>query len=265
MFIIVLLVIQAGVCQAYSYSSNRYRTRWSFHKQDLISGYVRYSPSAWASAGGSGLVPGNVRYSPYAWKFGTSGLVYDPWCGSTIPRYSTLYNAAHGSYVGYSDSNQAKSNGQCDCGNSCSSGATQMSYDEKLQARSMRIKRMKESRNLQQAQRQEDKDLIVSEFLKSRNIAFRTDSFLRIDGRTVSVNFLLEDRDVVIKYWDPEQILLLLDKPEYKKIIFDNYLQTWADFCGQYMGSGGKICQVVSADEKEIVSQLIHSSELNEG
>ncbi len=262
MVAISILVIQSGVCRAYyDNCSNRYRTRWSFYKQGLVSGHVRYSLYAWSKAGGSGLVPGNVRYSPYAWESGTAGLVYDPWCGSISPHYSPRYNVVRGSYEGFYDSSQIGS----DCNKSCSSEPTQMSYDQKLQARSMRIKRMKQSRNSGHSKRQEDNDLIVSEFLKSRNIKFRTDCFLRIDGRTVSVNFLLEDSDVVVKYWDPEQIVLLLDKPEYKQIIFENYLQKWVDFCEQYLGSGGKICQVVSADEREIISQLINSSELNDG
>jgi hypothetical protein len=262
-FIIVLLVIQGSVCRAYIDNDCplRFRTRWSMFKQGLISGDIHYSPYAWAVADRSGLVPGYVRYNPYAWTFHSSGLVYD--CGGygvdVSPNYSPDYNV----FGAYYNAGRAKSSYACS--NTYSSNSGQMSYDDKVRARSMRIERRKQARNLQQSQRWEDNDLVISEFLKDRNIDFRTDNFLRIDGRTVSVNFVLEDSDVVVKYWDPEQIQLLLDKPEYKQLIFEKYLQTWSDFCKEYLGSGGKICQIVSADKNEIASQLTQCSELNEG
>ena len=104
---------------------------------------------------------------------------------------------------------------------------------------------------------------IVAAYLRSKNIDFRTNRLLQIDGKTISVDFQLTDRNVIVKYWDPVEILALDQQAQYRKLAYENYLKSWKDFCGQYQREGGKIYSIVSADSAEILAKLTDCSELN--
>jgi hypothetical protein len=97
---------------------------------------------------------------------------------------------------------------------------------------------------------------------KGNNIDFRTDKVFQIAGRTVSVDFVLKDRNIIIKYWNPVEILSLQEQPGYRKNYYEQYLASWKDFCGQYQRAGGKIHQIVSADTEVIVAKLPLANEL---
>ena len=256
---IVMLVTVCSVAHGRYYCSIQYRTRWSLYKHGLISGDFYYSPYAY-QYGNDGLVPGNVRYSMYAFDTEHSGLVYDPWCRMDTHLRPLYYDVDRNS----KDVNRTTrySSGSSDCECTSSFNAAKVSYQEKMEIRKASIRKLVESRNQSAAERREDGDMIISRYLKNKNIDYRLDNYLRIDGRTVSVNFLLKDKNIIIKYWDPGQIDLLESKAEYKQLNYVQYLQEWNNFWSIYRQAGGKVCQIISADGNEIISELERSGEL---
>ncbi len=256
---IFLLVTMCSVSQGRHYCSIRYRTRWSVYRQGLISGDLYYSPYAF-QYGNDGLVPGNVRYSPYAFDYEHSGLVYDPWCRMSTSLNPIYYDINRNS--DYNNHKRQKSSCASYCESSNSFNEAKVSYQEKMEVRKANIRKLAESRSQSAAERREDGDMIVSRYLKSKNIEYQLNNYLRIDGRTVSVNFLLKDKNIIIKYWDPEQIDLLESKVEYKQLNYVRYLQEWNNFRSRYLQAGGKVCQIISADGNEIISKLERSGEL---
>lgn len=263
---IILLMIMTSVGEArrcgYSHSSDPYRVRWSIHTQSLISGDVYYSPHAFRF-GHTGLVPYWVRYSPYAFSFEhPSGLVND---FASYTR-SVNYRPRDYSYKGTSRASCNSGSYVRDCGNNASNlDYNRESYEQKLASRKARARQLREAREQRERIRLEDGSRIVATYLKSRNVDFKTHNYLRIDSQTVSVSFLLEDKNIIVKYWNPDEINLLADKSEYKRNAYIKYLQQWNDFCAEYMSKGGKVCQIVSADQKDICSMLMECQELTDG
>ncbi|KPL22525.1 MAG: hypothetical protein AMJ75_07885 [Phycisphaerae bacterium SM1_79] len=258
----VVLVVGSSTAKARYYGLARYRTRWSIHTQGLISGDVRYSPYAFRY-GHSGLVPGDVRYSPYAFSHKRSGLVSDEWCGSygyPYALFGSSYRVIH--VVGCGDHPSSGASGHS---RDNLSDQAQLSYAEKVEARKERIRELRESRQQANRLRQTDGKQIIADYLRGKNVDFRTNRLLSIDGKTVSVDFLLEDRNIIIKYWNPAEIVFLDQKPEHKKVLYKNYLEAWKDFCGEYLRAGGKIFQIISADTKEISAKLSLWPDLDDG
>ena len=258
---IVMLAIAPGVTKARSYCPPRYRVRWSPYASGLISGDVYYSPYAY-QYGHSGLVPGNFRYSPYAYGYKRSGLVADPWGEFGYYPSTIYYDTCYYSSV-------------ADCGAYRSSDAlsqkssymdeTQASYEEKLEARKERLRKLRQSRQEKYMMRAKDGKEIISAYLKIKDIDFRTNRIFQIENKTISVDFLLKDRNIIIKYWNPVEILSLEKQADYRRDFFKRYLESWKDFCGKYQGAGGKIYQIISADTEEIITKLLLCPELSDG
>jgi hypothetical protein len=262
--VVLLVVTSIAEARWYGYHRgfDRDRVRWSFHTQSLISGDLYYNPNAFGF-GRTGLVPYWVRYSPYAFSFEhPSGLVSDfasyTQCVDYHPRdcaYKTITRVGCGGDYYVHD---------------CDSDASELSYNRESYQRKQAVRRAmaqqaKETREEREKIRQEDGSRVVSEYLKSRNVDFKTHNYLRIDSQTVSVSFLLEEKNMIVKYWNPDEIDVLESKSEYKKNAYIKYLQEWNDFCAEYVSKGGKVCQIVSADQKDIYSCLMQCRELIDG
>jgi len=258
---IVMLTIAPAVTKARSYCPARYRVRWSPYASGLISGDVYYSPYAY-QYGHSGLVPGNFRYSPYAYGYKRSGLVADPW-GEFAYYPSTIYydNCHYGSVAdcGAHRSSDALSH------NLSSLNTMQDSYEQKLEARKENLRRLRESRQEKYIMRAKDGKEIISAYLKIKDIDFRTNRILQIENKTISVDFLLKDRNIIIKYWNPVEILSLEKQADYRRDFYKRYLESWKDFCEKYQRAGGKIYQIISADIEEIIAKLLLCPELHDG
>jgi hypothetical protein len=139
----------------------------------------------------------------------------------------------------------------------------QESYAQKVEARKERIERLRQSRQERRMAKARDGKEIISRYLKSKNIDFRTDRILQIEGKTISVDFLLKDKNIIIKYWNPVEIVSLEQQPEYRRNCYEKYLESWKGYCGRYLQTGGKIHQIISADAKEILAKLPLCTELN--
>jgi hypothetical protein len=262
-----MLIVVPRVTTAYNYSPVRYRTRWSPYAFGLVSGNIHYSPYAF-SYKHSGLVPDNLRYSPYAFSYNYSGLVADPWYyDGDYPPYIIHQNiycpadaVARVPYCGARRFSYAFSGDP-----PARLDQTKESYGKKLTAYRATIEKLKQDRITTNTIRQNDGKEIICAYLKSKNIDFTTNRLLNIDDKTVSVDFLIKDKNIIIKYWNTEETRSLAQKPEYKRNFYERYKESSSTFCEEYKKSGGKVYQIQSANEKEILAALLLCPELSDG
>lgn len=274
LFAIVMLAILPGLTKASTYHyATQYRVRWSPYTHGLVYGDLKYSPYA-KQRGSSGLVYRRLRYSPYAKKYGNSGLVYDnmryspyafgfkssgliadPWGESYDYHCLETYQSTRPCVVvhyGISQSSRPAT------GRSTAvySRGTNKSW-ARLAARQAKIEQLKRRR--QQIRSTEEfggKD-IISAYLRLKNIDFRMNRILSIENNLISIDFILTDENTIIKYWDPEKILALQKENDPRISSYEHYLESYKDFAGQYLDSGGRLYQIITADETEILSKLL--------
>ncbi len=277
---IVLLIIVPSLAQArfYHYPSIRYRTRWSpyafTHKTSgLISGYYGYSPYAfnhksngiihqdisWCpyafSHKRSGLIHDNMGYSPYAFNYKHSGVInYDHYrgryriCRAPIVIVHTIEESC-----ARNDSSRP-------------SEESKSSYAKMPMSREEQLKIQRDSKKqIKTAQKNDGKDIIYR-YLKNRNIDdFKMTGILKIEGKVINVSFLLKDRNLMITYWDLDEVESLLQQPGYQRKYLEKHEKQWKNLCEQYTQAGGKIYPISSADKNEILAKLTLCSELNGG
>jgi len=261
MLAIAMLTIVPSVTKGYFYSygsSVRYRTRWSPYVHGLISGDLHYSPYAY-KYGHSGLVSDSVRYNPYALSYKhPSGLISDH--GSYSPRHVLYYI-----HSGLVDCDAHRSSYAFSHNPSNPSGRMKQSYEKRLRARRAIVEKTKQDRRRINVMRVKDGNEIICGYLRSKNIDFKTNRFLKIDNKTVSVDFLLEDKNIIIKYWNPEEIQSLAQQPEYKRNFYEKYKESSSSFCEEYKKAGGEVYQIESANAREILARLMLCHKLNDG
>ncbi len=284
LFAIVILTIAPGVTKAFIYdygygSYLRYRTRWSpyafSHKRSgLVSGYLRYSLYAFSHKNPSGLVDRDFRYTPYAFSHkNPSGLIHE---NADYSPYAFSYKhpglvADTGYRVSYRTCYapvRVVHNwpGTVSRKHSESSDEMKNSYEAKLIARRERIKQARDSRKQINMAKGNDGKEIIYRYLKSRNIDdFETTGILRINNKIVNVNFLLRDKNIMITYWDLDEVQSLLQQPGYKRNYYERHEQQWKNLCTKYIQTGGKIYPITSADAKGILAKLMLCPELNDG
>ncbi|MHC4582620.1 MAG: hypothetical protein ACYS14_14275 [Planctomycetota bacterium] len=256
---IVLLATLAGVAEArtvydygFGYDSNRYRVRWSMYEHGLISGDLYYSPYVFGQ-GRSGLVRGRTRYSPYAFGGGQSGLVVDD--GST--NYSVLspaYYYVRHHYLAPSCKVHTSGAGRV---------RTRKSYEEMIEARKARRTEQARVRRRNSAIRATNGKEIIAGYLKGRNIDFKVTRVLCIGGKIVSVDFLLNDGNTILKYWDPAELESVAQSQGLRRRYCDKYVESWISLCAEHMKAGGKIHQIISSDADEILAKLPLCPDLN--
>jgi hypothetical protein len=147
-----------------------------------------------------------------------------------------------------------------------------MSTDEKKSYKKWPISRreriqaqMDAKKQIKPAKQQNGKD-IICRYLNSRKIDdFKMTGMLRISGRVINVNFLLKDKNLMITYWDLDEVESLLQQPGYQRAYLERHEKEWKNLCSKYTQTGGKIYPITSADENEILAKLTLCSELNGG
>lgn len=265
---IVIVALLPTIANAY-YSYHvpvRYRTRYSpyafsyKHPSGLIPGYLGYSPYAFGYRS-SGLVPYWFRYSPYAFGYEhPSGLISDYWCG--FYRYDD---------AGY------EHDGVADCDSRSSGGAAdreqpellyyqmRQMHEENLTARDERIRKLKSDRPTVAANCNSDSGQIIRQYLSSKNIDFQINRILRIDNRMLSADFLLAGGNILIKYWNPDDIEYVTQASPYNKGVYDRYKQAWGKFSQEFERKGGRIYFIESANTQEVLNELNGCDGLNGG
>lgn len=236
---IVLLISIPLTVQARSSYNFRNRVRWSMYKQGLISGNVKYSPYAF-QYGSTGLVDGNARYIPYAFSYGKSGLVVDP--GGT-----SRYRSSR-SIRGFIPTK-------------CISSSLSKSSSSSIKRRRIIAKKTNKE---QLKPKRDDPSQIIQAYLKSKNIDFKATRSFQVENKMISVDFILEDKNIIIKYWNPEEIVALVKQEDYRTKRFDKYLASWREHSENFINTGGNIIQIKSSDNEKILAQLELNDELNQ-
>jgi hypothetical protein len=237
---LLLLIVTPSVTQAYHFDVPlRYRVRYSpyalsYHSTGLVPGGVAYTPYA-LSFDSSGLAFEGVRYSPYALSYGGSGLVLDYYL-LPIP------------YVAY-----------CPPQPICRDGLDTRSYNH----RAMRTSRQARGytaaspagRSRQAAR--EDALTVIRQHLRDNGIHdAQIDRILRIDGKLLSVDFALTGRNLLIKYWDREQIESLSTDSAFNRRVIEKYRRDWGQFAEEYQSRGGRVYAISVSDPQDIVAAL---------
>lgn len=257
---IIVLTLLPSVANAY-YSGRiplRYRTRYSpyafsyKYPSGLISGELRYSPYAFGY-GRSGLIPYWVQYSPYAFSYKyPSGLVSDYWSGSSYSDYALGYRQSGAGDCDTRSSGHVSSDESADL----LYYRMRQKYEENLKARNERLKASRTDRQKAAATTEIDGGEVIRQYLAGKNVDFQMNRVLRIGDRMVSADFLLKNKNLLIKYWNPAEVQVVSQDSGYKKNIYEKYRQMCSDFGRQFRQQGGKIYQIESADAQEILQKL---------
>ena len=150
---------------------------------------VRYTPYA-LTYRHSGLVSGYVDYTPYAYTYRKSGLV---------PGYGVCYGSSLD--YGYPVI-----------------GKPFKRFPRTAFRPSRPIRRL--AQNTAPSVRPPDGVDIIRQHLRAKGIAsVNINRIFRIDNQLVSVDVLVKDRNLLIKYWNPQEIEALDTKEEIKQKI----------------------------------------------
>lgn len=223
----------------------------------LVPEYVRYSPYALGRSG-SGLVLDNVRYSPYALGQDSSGLVADAY----YPYFYAgccPYNIVISDGEGFHDYVSADID-RVDCDAWLKSFN---SYDQKSQPSCQITFPHKDSQKQTPAPRQPDAKQLICSYLKSKKIDFKMERVFTIEGKTISADFLIRDKNVVIKYWSPVDSKQMSGWPDLYNNMYDKYLRTWDTLLDDYQKAGLIVFQITSSNREEILAELSTLSEIN--
>ena len=277
---IVILIIVPGLAQArfYHYPSIRYRTRWSpyafTHKTSgLISGYYGYCPYAFNHKS-NGIIHQDISWCPYAFSHKRSGLIHDNMGYSPYAfnyKHSGVINFDH--YRGRYRICRAPIVIVHTIEESCArndisrpSEESKSSYAKTPMSREQRLKIQRDSKNQTRTAKENDGKDIIYRYLKNRNIDdFKMTGILKIEGRVINANFLLKDKNLMISYWNLDEVESLLQQPGYQRKYLEKHEKQWKNLCEQYTQAGGKIYPISSADKNEILARLTLCSELNGG
>jgi hypothetical protein len=283
-FTIAILMLASGISNAISrHVPYRFRTRYSPYAfsqgnpSGLICGELEYSPYAFSHKHSSGLIPYYVRYSPYAFGQGNpSGLIpyyyrYSPYAFSPgnpsglISDYCSSYFTPYAYYTPFPGGINC-------CPNTCihesadRSNNTRYYYGQSSAAQREITTRTTEYTKKMNMLREKDGMQIIYNYLKSSNINnFEMDRLFKVENKTVSVNFVFRNKNIIIKYWNPDEVQNLMQQSGYKKIYCEQYQKQWKDICKKHEETGGKVYHIESADKEEILNKLSLCLETIEG
>ncbi len=292
---ISMLLILCASSEAfdYSYVPLRYRIRWSPYKQGLVSGLVHYSPYN-LKYGSDGLVSERVKYSPYAFEYGSDGLVcdnlrYSPYAFKYGSSGLVNRNVRYTPYAfGYNKSGLV-SDASSTCCNMysqnpvinvitdgwpcyvCAESYEIESFSEYAERTSAEINEARKNKIEEQKARikkieQEkanDPSEAISQVLKSKNIPYRANRYLRIDGKTISVNFDIEDANIIIKFWNSKEIADFAKNDNYKDRIYENYLESWEEYYLNNIGNTKKVYNIIAGSKEEVFEMLAFNENRN--
>jgi hypothetical protein len=245
--LVVLSMLAPAVSQASGHSSQRYR--------------IRYSPYAF-SYRNSGLIPGGVKYSPYSFKSGNSGLVYE---GTRYDPHAFNYRNP-GLVVDYYLWHTPTCAPHQTCGAAAVHGVTQGTYPS---PRSRAAARRRPTRYASAAAQElcrvnaTEGSQIIKQHLKSRGIDnVDVSRRLSIRHRTAGIAFILRDRNLVIRYSDPETLESFGAESATNRKVLQRYEQRWETFAKTFKANGGTIYRINTSDSSQIVAALDNCDKL---
>lgn len=196
---------------------------------------VRYSPYA-LTYRHSGLISGYVDYTPYAYTYRNSGLV---------PGYGVCYD----SYLNYGHPVIGKP-------------------FKRVPRAAFRVSRpiRRFAQDTAPSVRPPDGVDIIRQHLRAKGIAsVNINRIFRIDNQLVSVDVLVKDRNLLIKYWNPQEIEALDTKEQVKQKIYEKYRQDWTQIAARHEQNGGHVYYVEASEAQTIVAALNSCPTLDAG
>ncbi|MGE5294709.1 MAG: hypothetical protein ACM3VT_07760 [Solirubrobacterales bacterium] len=193
---------------------------------------VRYTPYA-LTYQHSGLVSG-VDYTPYAFTYRSSGLVpgYGISCES-FANFAYPVRAAHPARYGRPVSHGSRP----------------------VRRHAQAVPEPVRPPNGMNTIRQH----LLAKGIQSAGI----DQILMVNNEIISVDFLLRDRNLLIKYWNPKGIEALTAEGGPRLKSYENYRRNWAEVAAEHEKNGGQIYYVEASDAQTIVASLNSCSVLN--
>jgi len=232
---LTLLALTPGMADArHFYVSPRYRTHYSpyafsYRSSGFVPGGTEYSSQAF-NYRHSGLVPEGVRYTPYLLSYGSSGLIVQ-YYGYVAPcRYVGPIYACQPC--------QAPTQPPRVCAVPKPAGRPISGGPDGIQT--------------------------IRQYLQAKGYAVvNMNRILRIDNQLVSVEFFLKDQNLIIKYWNPDEIKSLGTKEAFKQKAYEKYVANWTQIAAQHEQTGGQIYSIEASDSQTIVAALDSCKELN--
>jgi len=255
---ISLLMLMPAVTQAWYDIPLECRVQFSpyafnYHNNGLITGCFKYNPYAF-SRSTSGLVFRGVRYNPYAFNYANTGLILDyyywwpfPWPQQPVYVGSSNTSASYNSNAPAPNSNALPS---------YSFSVTRAVPEGTTNGTPPPATKPEQTRH-------DDPLIIIKQHLRDRGFSnVSINRILRIDGKLVSADFLLQEQNLLVKYWDLRQTESL---DNLKQKMLEKYKKDWQSFAVRYKQGGGSIYYVEASDREEITLVLDSCSELNPG
>jgi len=205
---------------------------------------IRYSPYA-LSYHRSGLVNGAAEYTPYGFSYYTSGLV-------------PYYGFCEGYDLGYAFRIPGRHHGI----------APRVSFRAPVHVSggARGGHRPVQRCDATPGPRPKDGIDVIRQHLRSRGYASVSfDRICRINNELVSVDVLVRDRNLLIKYWDPEAVQRLDTKDARQQRTYAKYKQDWERFAERYQRTGGEIYPVNASTPETIVAALDSCTKLGPG
>lgn len=232
---IVIAALAPVVSRADFISSQDYRLRYSpyafnYHNSGLIPGGIKYSPYAF-NPNDAGLVYEGARYTPYAFNYHSTGLVVDYYWWQ-IPRAPTVI---------------------VECGPA--PGRVTAATPARRRAYAARRRSLAMQRTRQIAKT--DGEQIVRQYLEAQDLdRVHIDRRLTIGNQTAGAAFILRDKNLVVRYTNPEIMEALQADGGTSVKLAQRYKENWDDFARQFETRGGTVYRVDASEPDQIVAAL---------
>lgn len=238
--VIVLAMLAPTMGGTGRYSSQRYRVRYSpyafnYHNSGLIPGGLKYSPYAFQS-GNSGLVYEGTRYTPYVFNYHNRGLVVDYYLWHTpVCSPGQVYSAGTARHVSHAARPKQ------------SQAATRRRPARHAATSAAQTRPAKTADGTQ----------VIRQYLQSRGFdAVDISRRLSIRNRTAGLAFILPDRNLVIRYTDPEILQSFSAESTTSSKVLNRYEQRWQTFAQAFEARGGTVYRIDTSDRGQILAAL---------
>ncbi len=238
-----LSLLAPGLCQGY-YVSSSCRPQFSsyafgYRHSGLVSRGLRFSSHA-LSYDHCGLVYAGTRFSSYALSYRNPGLVVGDYhrpavCGTietrgtrgTIDRYNAEYSTR------------------------CTQAA--------------RVRGPLLSAAQRHQIQQTDGTHVIRRYLANQGIrGVKANYGLGIENKTASIAFILRDRNLVIRYRNPDVLQAAENGADHEKNALERHERRWEAFADRFQAAGGTVYDIRTSDEDRIVAALDSCELLNE-
>ena len=213
----------------------------------------------------SGLVPGYVRYSPYAFGFNhRSGLVHT-WTRYSPYAFSTKHNGLVSEYGHHLNTNWLENTRDLNH-QKLTKAIDRLSHS----IDNMNSPRRTTQRGTSTVYRSRRRPTVNLDDLTSDNPRlfmraclntvipgqYRVSNLLRIDQKVVSFSVVIEKRNLIIKYWNPEIIRSIKEGSNQKTEQLSDYMKAWAAVENFRDNKGDRVVHIVSADQEKILTEF---------